>query len=114
MHKKCHKVVRKPCQSLQQQQQLQNTESQTIDRNGDQQLDSFSCGPATHLEDESTESPIIEERGAGHRKRHYNMFICVLRITHIKKFLENSAFFFRDNTMKIYYLFDIFPITVKR
>ncbi|XP_012218007.1 atypical protein kinase C isoform X2 [Linepithema humile] len=60
VHKKCHKVVRKPCLSLQQQQQ-QSAESQTtLDRNGDQQLDSF-CGPATHLEDEITESPIIEK-----------------------------------------------------
>ncbi|XP_011637358.1 atypical protein kinase C isoform X3 [Pogonomyrmex barbatus] len=65
VHKKCHKVVRKPCLSLQQQQQqqqqLQGAESQTIDRNGDQQLDPYQCGPATHLEDEITESPIIEE-----------------------------------------------------
>lgn len=63
VHKKCHKVVRKPCLSLQQQQQQQQSaESQTIDRNGDQQLDSFPCVTATsHLEDEITESPIMEE-----------------------------------------------------
>ncbi|XP_014487148.1 PREDICTED: atypical protein kinase C isoform X1 [Dinoponera quadriceps] len=62
VHKKCHKVVRKPCLSLQQQQQqLQSAESQTIDRNGDQQLDSFPCVTATHLENEITESPVMEE-----------------------------------------------------
>ncbi|CAK9833102.1 Atypical protein kinase C [Anthophora retusa] len=64
VHKKCHKVVRKPCLSVQQQQQQQmpSTESQTIDRNGDQQqLDSVQCSPVAHLEDEILESPIIEE-----------------------------------------------------
>nr|KAF7423576.1 hypothetical protein H0235_008859 [Vespula pensylvanica] len=67
VHKKCHKVVRKPCLSMhqqqqQQQQQLQSTESQTIDRNGDQQQpDSLRCSPAAHLEDEIAESPIVEE-----------------------------------------------------
>ncbi|XP_071876504.1 protein kinase C iota type isoform X2 [Bombus fervidus] len=64
VHKKCHKVVRKPCLSVQQQQQQQmpSTESQTIDRNGDQQqLDSVQCSPVAHLEDEIPESPIIEE-----------------------------------------------------
>ncbi|XP_019889807.1 atypical protein kinase C isoform X2 [Ooceraea biroi] len=60
VHKKCHKVIRIPCLSpQQQQQQLQSAESQTIDRNGDQQLDSYSSGQAIHLEDE--ESPIMEE-----------------------------------------------------
>ncbi|XP_011262465.1 atypical protein kinase C isoform X1 [Camponotus floridanus] len=58
VHKKCHKVVRKPCLSQQQQQQqLQSAESQTIDRNGDQQLDPYPIP----LEDEISESPIIEE-----------------------------------------------------
>ncbi|XP_072755921.1 atypical protein kinase C isoform X1 [Anoplolepis gracilipes] len=63
VHKKCHKVVRKPClsQQQQQQQQLQSAESQTIDRNGDQQLDPYPCDPTSHLEDEISESPIIEE-----------------------------------------------------
>uniref|UniRef100_V9IA94 protein kinase C n=1 Tax=Apis cerana TaxID=7461 RepID=V9IA94_APICE len=64
VHKKCHKVVRKPCLSVQQQQQQQmpSTESQTIDRNGDQQqLDSVQCSPVAHLEDEISESAIIEE-----------------------------------------------------
>lgn len=64
VHKKCHKVVRKPCLSVQQQQQQQmpSTESQTIDRNGDQQqLDSVQCSPVAHLEDEISELPIIEE-----------------------------------------------------
>ncbi|XP_070522322.1 atypical protein kinase C isoform X2 [Cardiocondyla obscurior] len=58
VHKKCHKVVRKPCLSLQQQQQQS---SETIDRNGDQQLDPYPCVSTTHLEDEITESPILEE-----------------------------------------------------
>ncbi|XP_071560634.1 atypical protein kinase C isoform X1 [Temnothorax nylanderi] len=63
VHKKCHKVVRMPCLSLQQQQQQQQqgAESQTIDRNGDQQLDPYPCVPTTHLEDEITGSTIIEE-----------------------------------------------------
>lgn len=56
--------MRKPCLSVQQQQQQQmpSTESQTIDRNGDQQqLDSVQCSPVAHLEDEISESAIIEE-----------------------------------------------------
>ncbi|XP_076223091.1 protein kinase C iota type isoform X1 [Nomia melanderi] len=62
VHKKCHKVVRKSCLSTQQQQQMPSTEAQTIDRNGDQQqLDSVQCSPVAHLEDEISESPIIEE-----------------------------------------------------
>lgn len=41
---------------------MPSTESQTIDRNGDQQqLDSVQCSPVAHLEDEISESPIIEE-----------------------------------------------------
>ncbi|TGZ32552.1 Protein kinase C [Temnothorax longispinosus] len=70
VHKKCHKVVRMPCLSLQQQQQQQQgAESQTIDRNGDQQLDPYPCVPTTHLEDEITASPIIEEHSRD-RIRH--------------------------------------------
>lgn len=76
VHKKCHKVVRKPCLSLQQQQQQQqSSESQTIDRNGDQQLDPYPCGPATHLEDEITESPIIEEHSRDRKIISVNIFL---------------------------------------
>ncbi|KAF3421172.1 hypothetical protein E2986_08643 [Frieseomelitta varia] len=74
VHKKCHKVVRKPCLSVQQQQQQQmpSTDSQTIDRNGDQQqLDSVQCSPVAHLEDEISELPIIEE----HSRNRKNKFI---------------------------------------
>ncbi|XP_015605157.1 atypical protein kinase C isoform X5 [Cephus cinctus] len=60
VHKKCHKVVRKPCLNLQQQQQ--SSEQQTTDRNGDQQQpDSPQRSPAAHLEDETTESSVAED-----------------------------------------------------
>ncbi|XP_076277228.1 protein kinase C iota type isoform X4 [Lasioglossum baleicum] len=64
VHKKCHKVVRKSCLSTQQQQQQQipSIEAQAIDRNGDQQLmDVVQCSNVPHVEDEISESPIIEE-----------------------------------------------------
>ncbi|XP_076660815.1 protein kinase C iota type isoform X1 [Halictus rubicundus] len=64
VHKKCHKVVRKSCLSAQQQQQQQipSIEAQAIDRNGDQQLmDVVQCSNVPHVEDEISESPIIEE-----------------------------------------------------
>ncbi|KAK0091135.1 hypothetical protein PV326_003684 [Microctonus aethiopoides] len=61
VHKKCHKVVRKPCLSLQQ-QQAQNTDQQATERNGDQpQLDSPHSNPTVHLDDETTVSPVVEE-----------------------------------------------------
>ncbi|XP_011309069.1 atypical protein kinase C isoform X2 [Fopius arisanus] len=64
VHKKCHKVVRKPCLSLQQQQQPPHTpDHSSSDRNGDQaQSDSPQCSPTAHLEDESTEFPPLEEQ----------------------------------------------------
>ncbi|KAL6421928.1 hypothetical protein ACFW04_010807 [Cataglyphis niger] len=62
VHKKCHKMVRKPCLS----QQLQSAESQTMDRNGDQQLDPYPCDPTSHLEDEISELRIVEEYPRDH------------------------------------------------
>ncbi|XP_078039117.1 protein kinase C iota type isoform X1 [Augochlora pura] len=63
VHKKCHKVVRKSCLSAQQQQQqIPSIEAQAIDRNGDQQLmDVVQCSNVPHVEDEISDSPIIEE-----------------------------------------------------
>ncbi|XP_043269539.1 atypical protein kinase C isoform X1 [Venturia canescens] len=62
VHKKCHKVVRKPCLSIQQQQQTQSGEQQTADRNGDQPPpDSPQSSPPAHLEDEAAESLAAEE-----------------------------------------------------
>ncbi|XP_057335687.1 atypical protein kinase C isoform X3 [Microplitis mediator] len=61
VHKKCHKDLRKPCSSLQ--QQSQSHDQQLNDRNGDQaQIDSSpQCSPKAHLDDETTEQTIIED-----------------------------------------------------
>ncbi|XP_044592863.1 atypical protein kinase C isoform X3 [Cotesia glomerata] len=61
VHKKCHKVVRKPCLSIQ--QQSQSHDSQLNDRNGDQvPLDSSpQSSPKAHLDDETAESSVIED-----------------------------------------------------
>ncbi|XP_074113849.1 protein kinase C iota type isoform X3 [Cotesia typhae] len=61
VHKKCHKVVRKPCLNLQQQSQSHDT--QLNDRNGDQvPLDSSpQSSPKAHLDDETAESSVIED-----------------------------------------------------
>ncbi|XP_066588212.1 atypical protein kinase C [Prorops nasuta] len=71
VHKKCHKVVRKPCLSLQQQeqqaqQQLTGSQSQSSERNGDQQqLDSPQNSSAGHLDEEGGESSIIDDHPRG-------------------------------------------------
>ncbi|XP_057335472.1 atypical protein kinase C-like [Microplitis mediator] len=61
VHKKCHKDLRKPCSSLQ--QQSQSHDQQLNDRNGDQaQIDSSPQGsPKAHLDDETTEQTVIED-----------------------------------------------------
>ncbi|KAF7399556.1 hypothetical protein HZH68_008148 [Vespula germanica] len=98
VHKKCHKVVRKPCLSMhqqqqQQQQQLQSTESQTIDRNGDQQQpDSLRCSPAAHLEDEIAESPIVEEHSRNREKETLNQYTTLCEICSVVNVLKKNSF----------------------
>ncbi|XP_034948029.1 atypical protein kinase C isoform X3 [Chelonus insularis] len=65
VHKKCHKVVRKPCLTVQQQQSQTDPQSlikQVTDRNGDQpQPDSPQCSPGANLDDETAEQSVAEE-----------------------------------------------------
>ncbi|XP_046464967.1 atypical protein kinase C isoform X1 [Neodiprion pinetum] len=59
VHKKCHKVVGKPCFSM---QVPQTAEPPSTDRNGDQQQsDSLHCSSAVQPDDESTELAAVED-----------------------------------------------------
>ncbi|XP_058789126.1 atypical protein kinase C isoform X3 [Phymastichus coffea] len=63
VHKKCHKVVRKPCATQQQQSASTLSEQQQAERNGEQsQADSpQSSPPGAHHDDESAEPSVAEE-----------------------------------------------------
>lgn len=53
--------MRKPCLNLQQ-QQSGSSDPQASDRNGDQsQLDSPQRSPASHLDDETADSSVVDE-----------------------------------------------------
>ncbi|XP_058789125.1 atypical protein kinase C isoform X2 [Phymastichus coffea] len=69
VHKKCHKVVRKPCATQQQQSASTLSEQQQAERNGEQsQADSpQSSPPGAHHDDESAEPSVAEEHAFRNR-----------------------------------------------
>lgn len=76
VHKKCHKVVRKPC--LQQQQQTSGlSDQQLAERNGEQAqpLDSPQSSPPAHLDDDSAEPSQAEEHQHAYRNSEYCLVV---------------------------------------